>query len=209
MCLYRARQQPWRERVRHASRTIIYTYILTYTTITIFYVFVLTPEAPVSLYDACDLTYIRTNLPRTLESRTSQGNRRNFEPLWWFYEKFYASFVVQTVFFLFLSNHTFFSRILPVFFVDDRLATSSTVDRDDETRGRRGRYEEDEIRCGGSSGFLSSVMRYLLADSKIPRRNPFSGSLERTVRNVNAKIEITRILHRMSYWENILKRSKF
>lgn len=42
--------------------------MLTYTTITIFYVFVLTPEALVSLYDACDLTYFCTTVPRTLES---------------------------------------------------------------------------------------------------------------------------------------------
>lgn len=33
--------------------------------------------------------------------------------------------------------------------------------------------EEDarDTRSGGSSGLLSSVMRYLLVDSKIPRRN--------------------------------------
>lgn len=55
-------------RIRNAFETIIHTYMLTYTTITIFYVFVLTPEALVSLYDACDLTYFCTTVPRTLES---------------------------------------------------------------------------------------------------------------------------------------------
>lgn len=57
-----------RDSDRNAFETIIHTYMLTYTTITIFYVFVLTPEALVSLYDACDLTYFCTTVPRTLES---------------------------------------------------------------------------------------------------------------------------------------------
>lgn len=114
-------------------------------------------------------------------------------------KKFYASFVVQNCFLL-------VSPLLPVsrllfyreHFPSSSLTIVSTVDRDDETRGRRRRYEEDKIRTEGSSGSLNSVMRYLLGDSKIPRRNPFSGSFERTVRNAIAGInQLFQILFRM------------
>lgn len=166
--------------------------MLIYTTITIFYVFVLTPEAPLSLYDACDLTYSCTNRPRTLETEHATDNRTNFEPPWWSYEKFYASFVVQTVFFLFLRYYLFpascfianTSRLLRCRSSRRSIATMKHEDGEDATK-------KTKFVSEGSSGSLSSVMRYLLGDSKMSRRNPFSGSLERTVRNVIARINRT------------------
>lgn len=53
-----------------------------YTTIYYYFVrFILTPEAPVSLYDACDLTYLCSAEPGNLETWMIK-EKRIFEPPW-------------------------------------------------------------------------------------------------------------------------------
>lgn len=57
-------------------KIIIHAHV--YTVITIFYVFVLISETLVSLYDACDLTYFSTTVPRTLESKCVKDKSKRF-----------------------------------------------------------------------------------------------------------------------------------
>lgn len=109
-------------------------------------------------------------------SKANISKINNFEPPWWSYEKFYASVIFQAVrrsfprlwaIFLFFFLHPVLAYIPCVLRFDNRVATIS-LDLDDEFEN-----EEDvaKIWSVGSSGFLSSVMRYLLTDSKIPRWN--------------------------------------
>lgn len=61
---------------KHPFKIIIHAHV--YTVITIFYVFVLISETLVSLYDACDLTYFSTTVPRTLESKCVKDKSKRF-----------------------------------------------------------------------------------------------------------------------------------
>lgn len=159
-------------------------YTLTYTVITIFYVFVLISETLASLYDACDLTYFSTTVPRTLESKCAKDESERFRASLVVLRKILCLGHFSIVFFIVIS----FSLPLNIFFFyyyyytlyilrtphpyllrfDDRPVVI-TLNLDDESQNGE---DATEIRSeGNSSGFLSSVMKYLFVDSKIPRRS--------------------------------------
>lgn len=157
-------------------------YMLTYTQWLLFFMFfVLISETLVSLYDACDLTYFSTTVPRTLESKCVKDKSKRFRAslvvlrkilclghFSIFYRYFFFPAFEYIFFYYYYYYYTLYILRTPhpyLLHFDDRPVV---INLDDESQNGE---DATEIRSEGSSGFLSSVMKYLLVDSKIPRRN--------------------------------------
>lgn len=125
------------------------------------------------------LTSVTTVTPRTLENPAS--TRTDFEPPWWSYTR--KNFMPRSFESYPLLLRSFFYPLKPPFCTARILHYLPSSFRRSYLDDEAGNGEvATEIHSDGSSGFLSSVMRYLPVDSNVLRRNPSSRySFRRTI----------------------------
>lgn len=116
------------------------------------------------------ISSLRGGLTKNFMPRSfSEAVRRSYFDLYPLFPFFFLFFLSNLCFFVLFPFFIFLFIITPVFFVSTIVSIILDLDNDSGDG-----EDAAKIRSEGSSGFLSSVMRYLPADSKISRWNPSS-----------------------------------